>query len=65
MPSFIFIVANDTAASFWPDWRKKGQRQTLPFQSRNPPGVPCSEGESGRNLNNTTGNRGAGDLPHA
>jgi hypothetical protein len=39
MPTFIFIVANDIAASFWPDWRKKGQRQTLPFSQEIRPAV--------------------------
>ena len=65
MPSFVFIVANDTAPSRLSDGRKKGQRQTLPFQPGSPAHSPFLEGESGRNLNHATGDRCGGDLPHA
>jgi hypothetical protein len=41
MPSFVFIVAHDTAPSRLSDGRKKGQRQTLPFEPRSPADSPC------------------------
>ncbi len=34
MPALVFIVAHDIVRSHPPDLRKKGQRQTLPFESR-------------------------------
>ncbi len=66
MASFIFIVANDSAPSVYPFRNKKGQRQTLPFQFQEIlPDAPYLEGESGRELNNATGNRSARDPSHA
>jgi len=67
MASFIFIVANDTTPSVYPvGSNKKGQRQTLPFQFQEIlPDAPGLEGESGRKLNNSTGNRSARDRSHA
>ena len=49
-----------------PTGNKKGQRQTLPFQFQEIlPDAPGLEGESGRKLNNSTGNRSARDPSHA
>jgi hypothetical protein len=67
MASFIFIVVNDTTPSVCPvGSKKKGQRLTLPFQFQEIlPEAPGLEGDSGRKLNNPTGNCSAVDPSYA